>query len=576
MQLSRFLTKHTVALCLLGTITTLFIPLLTGCDNSSKANSPAKTATTPATTLPRFTDVASAVGLNYTWIPEGKRPFTSLLTIGNGCAFLDYNNDNNLDILLVGNRLALYRGDGQGGFTDVSEEVGIASLRGHYLGCAIGDTDNDGFDDIYISGYRTALFLKNEGGKKFRDATKEAGFTPQPWGTSCAFGETVPGSGILDLYVCNYVVFGPDTKPQLCQEDDLLTSCGPRLYDPEKGVFYKNNGKGKFTDATKATGADVHVGKGLGVAFADHDGSGSLAMALANDEMPGDLFQPRPDPKSKFGFRFDSIGEVSGTAYDLDGNMHGGMGIDWGDVDNDGRLDLFVGTFQNEVKCLYLNEGERRFKDIGVISGINATSSVYVTFGSKFLDFDNDGLLDLVIANGHVQDNIEKIRRTLTYRQPTLIYHGKGGTPPRFEDVTKQTEVDKTGLIVGRGVATGDYDNDGRIDLLISDAEGKPLLLHNEGGQVGHWLGVKLIGTRSNRNGYGAHVTLKIGDKTLHRYCHADGSYMSSSDPRVHFGLGEATQVDSLTVRWRSGLVETFPVEGIDRYLTLTEGSPKK
>ncbi len=540
------------------------LSLLSGCLRIGGGAASANAKDRPSAA--RFVDVAESAGLHYQWTIEGKRPLNILQTIGNGCAFLDYDNDGFLDILLVGPKLALYKGDGKGHFTDVTAATGLEKFSGHFLGCAVGDVDGDGYEDIYISGYRAALLLHNEGGRTFRDITREAGLKPQPWGTSCAFAETVPGSGRLDLYVANYAVFGPHTVPQLCKEQGIETSCGPRYYKPLLGVLYRNDGHGHFTDVTRASGLSAANGRGLGVAFADFDGSGHPGLAIANDEMPGDLFKPVGR-----GLRYANIGEKSGTAFDRDGGIHGGMGIDWGDYDNDGKLDLCVATFQNEAKSLYHNEGEDRFSDMGFPTGLSAATIPYVAFGCKFFDYDNDGWLDLVIANGHVQDNIQQINQTATYRQPTQLFHNKGDSPTTFEDVSRLCGPDLERPIVGRGLAVGDYDNDGREDILIADAEGRPLLLHNESNTRGHWLCVRLIGTKSNRDGYGAMVTAVVGGRTLTRQCQTDGSYLSASDPRVHFGLGSASRVDRLTVRWPSGRTTTQENLPADRYVTLTE-----
>jgi len=522
---------------------------------------------------PRFSDIAAAAGLRYAWEIPGKRPLNILQTIGNGCAFLDYNNDGNLDLLLVGSRLALWAGDGTGRFTDVSQETGLAGLTGHFLGCAVGDVDGDGYPDIYISGYRTALLLLNQGGRRFRDVTRAAGLPQEPWATSCAFAETVPGSGRLDLYVGDYADFGPKTQPQLCVESGRETSCGPRHYRPIVGHLYRNRGVAggipRFQDITRPSNAGTALGKALGVAFADLDGSGRPSLAIANDEMPGDLLQPQPGSPQP---RYKNVADLSGTAYDRDGNVHGGMGLDWGDYDNDGRFDLFVATFQNETKALYRNEGAGRFRDVAIPAGIGGPTTPFVAFGCKFLDYDNDGWLDLAITNGHVQDNIHEINSAATYRQPTQIFHNRGGEPVTFEEVSQASGPDVLRPIVGRGLALGDLDNDGRLDLLIADAEGAPLLLHNQESRTGHWLGVRLVGTHANRGGYGAVLTATTGGRSLVRACRADGSYMSSSDSRVHFGLGAATQVETLAIRWPGGHVDTLHNLPADRYVTIREG----
>ena len=555
-----------------------------GCPSSQTSNTSGKAegdtnskTSAVANASSRFVDVAESSGIHYEWKIPGKRPLNILQTIGNGCAFLDFNQDGNLDILLVGSPLALFQGDGKGQFTNITEKAGLSTLKGHFLGCAVGDVDNDGLDDIYISGYQEGRLLHNEFGKQkgtasyFRDITKESGLKPQPWGTSCAFAETVPGSGKLDLYICNYAIFGTNTEPQLCEEHGKMTSCGPRYYKPRQGVFYRNNGKGVFTEYTKESGLLKTTGRGLGVGFADFAEDGRQGFAIANDEAPGDLLRPIIG-KEKGKPAFESIAEMSGTAYDRDGNVHGGMGMDWGDYDNDSRLDLFVATFQNESKSLYHNDGEARFADLGIPTNIGTATIPYVAFGCKFLDYDNDGWLDIVIANGHVQDNIQEIYPNSTFRQTSQLLRNRATTPLAFDDVTASTGKDLAKPIVGRGLAIGDYDNDGKIDILIVDSEGTPLLLHNESpNSKNHWLGIQLTGTKSNRNGYGAVLTLTSGDKKWIRHCHSDGSYLSASDSRVHFGLGELTKMDSLQIRWADGSTETHNNLQIDRYISLKQ-----
>lgn len=520
----------------------------------------------------RFTDIAQQAGLNYRWSVPGKRPLNILQTIGNGCALFDFDNDGSLDVLLVGRRPALFKGDGRGRFTDVTRACGLTGLSGQFLGCAVGDVDGDGWRDVYLTGYRAGVLLKNVSGVRFQDVTRKAGLRAQPWSTSAAFAETSPG-GRLDLYVANYVRFGPNVEPQLCLENRVVTSCGPRYYDPIKGALYRNIGGGRFIDVTRASGAREAGGRALGVAAADYDDSGRPAFAIANDEMPGDLLRQSGHGRQ---VRYTNAGKLSGTAYDRDGNVHGGMGIDWGDYDNDGRLDLFVGTFQNETKSLYHNDGDGSFTDMGIPTGIGAAAAPYVTFGSKFFDFDNDGWLDIVLANGHVQDNIEQINSSTTYRQPTLLFRNPGRSPIFFEDVSSGCGPDLSRPIVGRGLAIGDIDNDGRIDVLVVDSEGEPLLLRNETSGAGHWIGVALEGTTSNRDGYGALIEARLeathGGKKLVRQCHTDGSYMSASDPRVHFGLGDAANIESLTVKWPSGRTDTYRDLPIDRYIRLREG----
>jgi hypothetical protein len=539
--------------------------LIAGCHHSTPPAGTTNVAPTlngPAANV-RFVDVSSQAGLNYQWTFAGKRPGTILQTIGNGCAFLDYNNDGNLDILLVGHKLALYQGDGHGHFKDVTHETGLDKVHGNFLGCAVGDYDNDGYNDIYLTAYRGGALLHNEGGRYFKDVTKEAGIAPQPWGTSAAFVD-IDGSGRLSLYVGNYVDFGPTTKPQLCSTGQNSTACGPVMYKPVHGALYRNLGAGRFEDITKEWGADKTSGKVLGIACADFDGSGKESILLANDELPGDLLKSS-------GGHFTDIGSTSGTAFDVIGGQHGGMGADWGDYDNDGRLDLAVMTYQHELKCVYHNDGQDLFTERSTLLGLADSTSPNVAFGVKWLDADNDGWLDLLIANGHVEDNASTVDPKTAYRQPTQFFYNEHGQ--HFDDASADLVSPANRPIVGRGLAIGDYDNDGKVDALVVDSEGHPLLLQNETPQVGHWLEINLVGTRDNRDGIGALITVKAGGLTQLRQCTTGGSYMSASSKRVHIGLGAATVAQSIEIRWPTGHVDRFTNIKADQIVTLTEGS---
>lgn len=566
----------------LGIFISLCSLLLTGCQTRTTGQSTQTNAsqtdlegsetkvkhTGSSTSSVRFADVAKQAGIDYEWKIEGKRPLNILQTIGNGCAFLDYDVDGNLDILLVGPKLALFRGNGKGQFTNVTQALGFNSWSGHFLGCAVGDYDNDGWDDIYISGYRTGILLHNQRGRKFINATP-AVMKPQPWGTSCAWAD-VNGDGLLDLFVANYVRFGKEPGiPQLCDSHGVKISCGPRFYKPVKGVLYRNLGQGKFIEDKSLMDLKSTHGRALGIAFAPLDKSGRPTLAIANDEIPGDLLAPSV---KKGNLRYENIGVSSGTAYDRDGNVHGGMGADWGDYDNDGLLDLFVPTYQGENKSLYHNDGGYSFNDTSYLSGIAASSMQQVAFGCKWIDCDNDGWLDLIFANGHVQNNVRDIDTSTSYRQKTLLFRNKGGSPALFENISSTAGPVFDLPVVGRGLATGDYDNDGRVDALIVDSEGKPLLLHNETVSKSHWLGVKLQGTKSNRDGQGALLTAVINGKKFVRHCQAGGSYLSASDRRVHFGLGPANKIDVLTIQWSNGRVDTIKNISANRYITIQEG----
>jgi hypothetical protein len=524
--------------------------------------SPAPSAPIEASEGVQFSEVAARAGITYRWPAPRTRPVNILQGIGYGCAFLDFDADGRLDAFLIGPRLALYRGDGRGNFQDVSEAVDLRALRGDFRGCAVGDYDNDGFPDIYLSAYRGGALLHNERGQRFRQV---GGGAPaaQPWGSSCSFTD-FDGDGRLDLYIGNYVQFSAQSK-QLCDEGGQVTACGPLTYGPERGVFYQNAGGGKFIDRTRAWGADRVSGKALGVAAADFDGAGRPSLAIANDEVAGDLLLNRDG-------RFENIGVASGTAYTSAGIPQGGMGIDWGDFDNDGQLDLSVATFAGEAKPVYRNEGDHVFSEESARLGLVAPTRTYVAFGLKWLDANNDGWLDLLLANGHTNDNVASYKAELTYRQPTQLFLNNGGQ--RFSSVDGATVPALSRPIVGRGLATGDFDNDGRVDALVVDIEGAPLLLHNESRNTGHWLLARLVGTRSSRDGIGAVVTVNAGGRRLLRHCHTDGSYLSASDGRVHFGLGRASTADTVTVQWPSGRKDIYRDVVADRIITLTEGKP--
>lgn len=487
-----------------------------------------------------FRDVAAEAGLTYRWSIPPPRPCNILQTIGNGCAFLDADGDSHLDLLLVGSPPALYLGDGRGHFRDVSASWGLSRLSGHFLGCAVGDANEDGRLDVYLSAYRGGALLLNRG-SGFQ-VSPSCGIASQPWGTSASFLD-IDADGHLDLFVGNYFVFGPGVEPQLCEHGSLKTACGPRWYKPAFGRLYRGDGQGFFREVALAPGLLRMSGKVLGVAAADLEGKGRHpSLYIANDEMAADLLRPdRLQPLT-----LANIADRSGVAYDAEGKPHGGMGVDWGDYDNDGRLDLAVGTFQNELKSVYHNDGDGLFSERSATLGLEAATPM-VSFGLRWFDADNDGWLDLLVANGHIQDNIEQIDPTTTYRQPTLFFRNRGGAG--FDPVS----LGASGRpIVGRGLSVGDYDEDGRLDAVVVDSEGAPLLLHNETPAVGHWLGLSLHRS-GGRSPYGALVRVRAGASLWLRHCHGDGSYLSSSDARVHVGLGSVSRIDSVEVLWPGG-----------------------
>jgi enediyne biosynthesis protein E4 len=526
---------------------------------------------TPQTLPPssiQFVDVAFSAGIvhSYTTPSANGLAVTILETIGHGAAFLDYDHDGNLDILLVDTKPKLYRGDGKGQFTETTQAAGFDKLSGHFLGCAVGDTDNNGYPEIYLSGYGTGLLLHNEGGKRFRDITQSAGLKPQPWGSSCGFVD-LDSDGLLDLVVCNYVKFGfdPQKYPQRCEP----LACTPQMYDAEKPTLYHNLGGGKFRDITQSSGMNTAAGKALGVAFADYDNDGDQDILIANDQLPGDLFE------NQGKMQFVNRGDVSGTALGPDGRVHGGMGADWADYNRDGLLDAVVTTYTDQTKSLYHNDGQGIFRDLSERNGISTATLPYLAFGVKWLDYDNDGYTDLMIANGNVDNKIAMMFPEVSYRQPTQLLKNLGNG--QFADASKSAGKALQKPIVGRGLAAGDYDNDGRIDVLLTENEGAIMLLHNEGKSEGLWIGFTLQGKgKSNRDALGSRVTITTQAGTQIQEVQTASSYLSASDKRLIFGLGAETSLSKITVRWADGRTETYPNLAIDRYHTLVEGIDSK
>lgn len=511
-----------------------------------------------------FRDVAAESGISFQWGHGGRSPLNIIETLGHGCAFLDYDGDGRMDALLVGNdRIALYRNLGGGRFADVSRQVGLAA-QGMFYGVAVGDYDNDGHPDLYITGYGKCVLYHNTGHGAFEDVTAKAGvgaLGPYDVVTAAAFAD-LDGDGKLDLFAGRYVTFTPSTI-HFCTYGGGLAGCGVKNYDPVSPRVYRNEGGGRFRDVTKEWGFSTLHGRCLGVAACGAEDGRSVMLYAANDEMPGDLMVKR-------GNRYANIGVSSGTAYNQEGLTQGGMGVDWGDFDNDGRPDLAVTTFQSEPKCLYHNDRPGLFTEMGGPMGIAANTTANVGWTCKFLDYDNDGWLDLLITNGHSQDNADKIERGRTYAQMMQLYHGEAGR--LFRPANAEAGGAFARPIVGRGAAVGDYDNDGRLDVLIVDEEGPAQLLHNEDSAPGHWLGVRLVGVHCNRDAIGARVSVTAGGTTYVRDQAIGGGYLSAHDPRVHFGLGRAGRVERLVVHWPDGRSDTVKDVTADRYVEVTEG----
>jgi hypothetical protein len=529
---------------------------------SPDAQNHASLLSAPASKSPvLFRDVSQEAGLRFTLGHGGRSPLTILETLGGGGAFLDFDNDGWQDILLVGpGKVALYRNNHNGTFTDVTAGSGLRQ-QGQWQGVATGDYDNDGKIDVLLTGYRCCALYHNEGNGRFRDVTRQAGLESKLWGTSACFLD-IDNDGLLDLYVAHYVKFYPNST-QYCYQAGVKAACGPTTYDPEIGTLYHNNGDGTFTDETVKRGlADAH-GNALGVAMCDYDGDGWLDFAVANDQTPGDLYH------NKGKGYFENVGLMSGTAYDVTGAAHAGMGLDWADLNADGKFALVVTTYQHQPKSLYRQVAPGQFVDACNDTGIGQATINNVGFGVKFLDYDNDGLPDVVIANGHAVDNIKLTDRTTDYAQVPQLFHNAGNG--RLEEVTATAGPDFQRPVVGRGLAVGDFDNDGRPDILLIDIEGHPLLLHNESRSPGHWLTLKLQGTRSNRDGIGARIRIRASGRTWLQTVTTGGSFLSANDVRAHLGLGASSVAERIEIHWPSGHNTVLINVAADRFLTVSE-----
>ena len=499
-------------------------------------------------------------------------------TTGAGCAFLDYDNDGWMDIYLVNSgrsdfynpnpplRNALYRNNRDGTFTEVTEKAGVGG-GGYGQGVAVGDYDGDGFADMYVTQYGRSILYHNNGDGTFSDVTDKAGVAAPGWSSSAVWFD-YDNDGRLDLFVCQFVEFSKE-KSKDCRagEDAKRGYCIPHLYKPTASWLFRNNGDGTFTDVSKQTGIAGSLGKAWGVVAADLNNDGRMDLFVANDTVRNFLFMNR-------GGRFEEIGEQAGVAYSAEGRPRSGMGVDAADFNQDGWLDLFVANIDHEMYSLYQNNHDEAFDDVALQNGIGQATRLMSGWGLKFFDYDNDGNLDLFLANGNPDDLIESLRPGVTYREPALLFHNNGG---RLQDVSTQSGPFFKKSFSARGLALGDFDNDGALDILLAVNDDAPVLLRNQAGAQNHWLGLQLIGKKSNPDAVGARVTYQAGDLNRSRMKIAGGSYLSSHDPRMVLGLGKRQKVDWLEVKWPapSGLVQRVTGLPIDRYITIIEGEEK-
>lgn len=540
---------------------------------------PASAAGPPATV--QFTDVTRAAGIDFRLRCGSPEKRYIMEAMCGGIAFLDYDNDGWMDIFLLnGSTLEdmergshpaskLYRNHRDGTFTDVTEPAGLLR-RGWGMGVAVGDYDHDGWTDLYLTYFGGAVLYRNQGDGTFGDVTKEAGVdNGGRWGTSAAFGD-YDQDGDLDLYVANYVTLDLKRLPEFgstefCQYRGIPVSCGPRGLAGARDRLYRNNGDGTFTDVAEALEIDPNGYYGLGVVWGDYDNDGDLDLYVANDSTPSFLYRNQGDGT------FTEVGLLAGVALSADGLEQAGMGVDFGDYDNDGWLDLVKTNFSDDTNNLYRNQGESWFEDVGGAAGYAAVSRPLLGFGIKFFDYDNDGWKDIFVANGHVNPQVDAYAFGVRYAERNLLFRNlRDG---RFEEVGLDSGAALRMEKVSRGAASADFDNDGDLDLLVSNLDEGPTLYRNDGGHGrGHWIRITLVGSESNREGLGARVEVVAGALRQVEEVRANASYLAASDPRLHFGLGEAAQVERITIRWPSGKVEAIENEKGDQELVIEEG----
>ena len=531
-----------------------------------------------------FQDVAEKAGLKFEIVSGDQESKKYIIeTTGTGVAIFDYDNDGWPDIFIVnGTTLEsssggstptnhLFHNNHDGTFTDVTEKAGLRS-SGWGQGVCAGDYDNDGFDDLYVTYYGKNRLYRNLGNGTFKEMAEAAGVagSGKEWGTGCAFVD-YDRDGLLDIVVANYVDFDLANTPApgqgtSCMWKGVPVMCGPRGLKSATNVLYHNLGRGKFEDVSKKAGIDKTSGHyAFSVSTIDFDNDGWPDIYIACDSTPSILYRNNHDGT------FTDVAVVAGAAFNEDGREQAGMGSTVADFDGDGKLDIFKTNFSDDSSTLYRNNGDGTFTDATYSSGLGLHTQ-YLGWGTMFLDFDNDGWPDLLLVNGHVYPEVDKYKLGSDYREPRILYHNSGkGT---FEDVSAVSGPAIARKASGRGLAIGDLWNDGRISAVITNMGEAPSLLVNQMSYPNHWIGIKTIGTKSNRDGIGARITVRANARVFVDEVRSGSSYSSSNDMRVHFGLGVATKIDSLEVRWPSGLVESFDAK-VDAINTVNEGSGK-
>lgn len=531
--------------------------------------------------LIRFEDVGRRAGLTAPTIFGGRTTNKYILeTTGCGAAFFDYDHDGWLDIFLVnGSTLEggenpqptnrLYRNNRDGTFTDVTQKAGLVR-SGWGQGVCVGDFDNDGFDDLFVTYWGQNVLYRNNGDGTFTDVTEKAGLSVRDmhWGAGCAFLD-YDRDGNLDLFITNYVAFDLKTAPLPgswgCIYHGAPVNCGPRGLPKDKNRLYRNNGDGTFTDVTEKSGiAQVDGSYGLGVLTGDFNNDSYPDIYVANDSEPSYLFWNNRNGT------FTEGAMTAGVATSSDGRNQSGMGVTAGDYNGDGLVDIFKTNFSDDMPNLYRNMGGGFFEDDVMSAGLGIHTR-FLGWGCGFFDADNDGWLDIFYVNGHVYPEVDRLNIGISYREPMVFYKNWGNG--KFKDVSQAAGPAFSEKVAGRGCAFGDFDNDGVVDILVNPINDLPRLLKCTNTSGNHWITLKLVGTKSNRSAIGARVRCVTGKRQQMDEVRSGGSFMSQNDLRIHFGLGEATQVDLLEISWPSGPTDRLTNVKSDQFLTVREGS---
>jgi enediyne biosynthesis protein E4 len=521
----------------------------------------------------RFTDITMAARIKFVHFKGNNGISINREEFGPGVCVADFDDDGWQDIYFVNGRdlynrgisvrNALYHNNSDGSFTDVTEQAGVPGT-GYGLGCVWGDYDNDGFPDLFLTQYGRNALYHNNGRGAFTDVTDKAGvagFESGSFHSGATFFD-YDRDGNLDLYVGSYVALDPD-GPRYCNIGNIRSSCPPQAYKGSSDAFYHNNGDGTFTNVTRAANILQPQGQNLSVGAADYNNDGWPDLFVANDGLPAYLYRNERDKT------FKEIAAPSGMAFSASGSLMAAMCISFGDYDNDGELDLYISDFQGSSDHLWHNDGKGNFDEVSDEAGITGPTHNVLSFGGGFIDYDNDGWLDLFIANGHVYPEIEQASPGTRYKQVNSVFHNEGRG--KFVQTSKETGVADQTPHAARGVAFADFDNDGFVDILVANNGDPPLLLHN-GDNGNHFLNFKLAGTKSNRDAMGARVRVVSGEISQIREIAGGGSYLSQSDLRATFGLGKAIVAETVEIKWPSGQTQTFHDVPADKFYLVAEG----